>query len=101
MGFFATFSAWLDGLLSTYIGTNTAHIAQLLSPAFVTLAALYVMIWGYLLLTGQIEEPFVTGIKRIVTLAVVLGCALNLWLYNDLIVDTFYRGPGELAAGII
>jgi type IV secretion system protein VirB6 len=101
MGFFATFSAWLDGLLSTYIGTTTAHIAQLLSPAIVTLAALYVMIWGYLLLTGHIEEPFVSGIKRIVTLAIVLGCALNLWLYNDLIVDTFYRGPGELAAGII
>ena len=101
MGFFATFSAWLDGLLMNYIGTNTAHIAQLLSPAIVTFAVLYVMIWGYLLLTGKIEEPFVSGIKRIVTLAIILGCALNLWLYNDLIVDTVYRGPGELAAGLI
>src|SRR5271167_3434369 len=101
MGFFATFSAWLNGLLSTYIATNTARVAALLQPAIVTFATIYVMIWGYLLLTGHIEEPFVSGIKRIVTLAIVLGCALNLWLYNDLIVDTFYRGPGELAAGII
>src|SRR5271167_1034431 len=101
MGFFATFSTWLNGLLSTYIATNTARVAAFLQPAIVTLATLYVMIWGYLLLTGKIAEPFVTGVKRIVPLAVVLGAALDLWLYNDVIVDTFSRGPGELAAGII
>src|SRR5271169_2717826 len=101
MGFFATFSTWLNGLLSTYIATNTARVAALLQPAIVTFAVLYVMIWGYLLLTGKIEEPFVTGIKRIVTLAVVLGAALDLWLYNDLIVDTFFNAPGALAAGVI
>jgi type IV secretion system protein VirB6 len=101
MGFFATFSTWLNGLLSTYIATNTARVAALLQPAMITFATLYVMIWGYLLLTGKIEEPFVTGIKRLVTLAVVLGVALDLWLYNDLIVDTFFNAPGTLAAGII
>src|SRR5271168_113525 len=101
MGFFATFSTWLNGLLSTYIATNTARVASLLQPAIVAFATIYVMIWGYLLVTGKIEEPFVTGIKRIVTLAVVLGAALNLWLYNDVIVDTFFNAPGALAAGII
>src|SRR3984893_2353347 len=100
MGFFATFSAWLNGMLSTYIGTNTAKIATLLSPAIAMLATVYVMVWGYLQLTGKIEEPFVTGVKRIILLVVILGGALDLWLYNDLIVDTFFRAPGELAAGI-
>jgi type IV secretion system protein VirB6 len=101
MGFFATFSAWLNSLLLTYIATNTARVAALLEPAIVAFATLYVMIWGYLLITGKIEEPFVTGLKRIVTLAVVLGAALNLWLYNDVIVDTFFNAPGQLAAGVI
>ena len=40
MGFFATFSAWLNGLLSTYIATNTAHVATLLAPAIVAFATL-------------------------------------------------------------
>jgi type IV secretion system protein VirB6 len=101
MGFFATFSAWLDGVLANYIGTNTARVAALLQPAIVTCATLYVMIWGYLLLVGKIEEPFVTGLKRIVTLAVVLGAALDLWLYNGVIVDTFFNAPGALAANLI
>jgi type IV secretion system protein VirB6 len=101
MGFFATFSAWLNGILGNYIGSNTARIAAMLEPAVLTLAVIYVMVWGYLQLTGRIEEPFVAGLKRIVLLAVVLGGALQLWLYNTLIVDTFFNGPGELAAGIL
>ena len=36
-------------------------LAALLEPAIVAFATLYVMISGYLLLTGKIEEPFVTG----------------------------------------
>ena len=101
MGFFAEFNVWLNGILSTYIATNTARIANLLEPAIVTLAVIYVMVWGYLHLMGQIEEPFLTGIRRIATLAVVLGASLDLWLYNQVIVDTFFTAPGQLAGGIV
>jgi len=101
MGFFATFWTWLNGQLASYIGTNTARVAEALEPAIVTLATVYVMVWGYLQLTGRIEEPFITGLKRLVTLAAVLGGAVHLWLYNSLIVDTFYRAPTQLAAAVI
>src|ERR1700731_210420 len=101
MGFFAEFNTWLNALLAGYIGDNTARIAATMEPVVVTLAVIYVMVWGYLQLTGQIEEAFLAGLKKIITLAVVLGCALHLWLYNTLIVDTFFNGPSELAAVII
>ena len=101
MAFFATFSTWLNGILTGYIGNNTAKIASLLQPAVLTLASIYVMVWGYLQLTGKIEEPFVTGVKRIILLIVILAVALDLWLYNNVIVDTFFNAPGELAAGVI
>lgn len=101
MGFFATFWSWLNQQLSTYIGDNTARVAQALEPVAVTLAVLYVMVWGYLLLLGRIEEPFGTGIKRVACLAVVLGASLRLWLYNDIIVDTFYNAPAQLAAAVV
>jgi type IV secretion system protein VirB6 len=101
MGFFASFWSWLNGQLATYIGTNTARLASALEPAVVTLGTLYVMAWGYLQLTGQIEEPFIAGLKRVVTLAVVLGVGLNLWLYNSVIVDTFYSAPAQLASAVV
>src|SRR5580658_10093497 len=101
MGFFATFWAWLNGELTNYIGSNTSVVAAALEPAIVTLATVYVMVWGYLQLTGRVEEPLTVGLKRLVTLAVVLGAALHLWLYNSLIVDTFYRAPAQLAAVVV
>lgn len=101
MGFFATFWNWLNGQLATYIGDNTAHLAAVLEPAVVTMATVYVMVWGYLHLTGKIDEPLVTGLKRILTLALILGVGLRLWLYNSVIVDTFYTAPAQLAAALV
>lgn len=101
MGFFASFWSWLSAQLAGYVGANTALLANALEPTVVTLATLYVMIWGYLQMTARIDEPFVTGVRRIVLLAVILGVALRLWLYNSVIVDTFFTAPSELAAAIV
>jgi len=101
MGFFETFWIWLNEQLTQYVGDNTARVSTAMEPAIVTLGTLYVMIWGYLHLTGRIDEPFTTGLKRILTLAIVLGVALHLWLYNTVIVDTFYNAPAQLAAAIV
>ncbi len=101
MGFFATFWSWLNTQLATYIGDNTARLATVLETTVVTLAVVYVMAWGYLHLTGKIEEPFSTGLKRIIVLAVILAVSLRLWLYNTVIVDTFYRAPAQVAAAVV
>jgi type IV secretion system protein VirB6 len=101
MGFFAEFTVWLNRILATYVADNTARLAGVLEPTIVTLAVLYIVVWGYLQLTGKIEELFITGVKRLVTLAVILGVALSLWSYNSLIVDSFFNAPAQLAAAII
>lgn len=101
MGFFDQFYAWLTRVLATYIGDNTARMAAVLEPTIVTLAILYVAIWGYLHLVGKIEEPFIAGVKRLVVLAVILSVSLSLWLYNSIIVDTFFNGPTQLVAAVI
>jgi type IV secretion system protein VirB6 len=101
MGFFGQFAVWLNALLASYISTNTARIASAISPAVVTLGTVYVMIWGYLQLTGQIQEPFIAGVKRIAVLAIVFGVSLNLWLYQSLLVNTFFTAPAQLAGTVI
>ena len=101
MGFFSEFNAWLNVLLARYVELNTARVAAALEPAVVTLATIYIMAWGYLHLMGKIDEPFGTGLKRIITLVVVFGVALRLWFYNGPIVDTFFNAPADLAAAII
>ncbi len=99
MGFFAEFDAWLTGHSCRATSRTTRRrIARHLEPAIVTLGVFYVIVWGYLQLLGKIEEPFVEGAKRLLTLALILGLSLQLWLYNDAIVDTFFSAPTALAA---
>lgn len=101
MGFFAQFFTWLNTQLSAYIGTNTAQIAAAIEPAAVTLATIYVMLWGWMNLQGLIQEQVLQGIKRILVMALILGIGIRLWLYNDLIVNTFYTAPDQLASAIV
>jgi type IV secretion system protein VirB6 len=101
MGFFAEFNAWLTALLDNYIQQYTVQMATLLEPAIVTLGTLYVLIWGFLHIAGRIEEPVLEGLKRIAILAVVFGVGLDLWLYNSVIVETFYRAPAALAGNLV
>ena len=101
MGFFEQFFGWLNGQLGTYVSTNTVRVASAIEPAAVTLGTVYVMMWGYLCLTGRIQEPIWEGVKRILMVAFILGAGLRLWTYNDVVVDTFTRGPDQLASAIL
>lgn len=101
MGFFAEFNLWLNTLLGRYIADNTATVARLIEPAVVTLGVFYIVIWGYLQLVGKIEEPFIEGIKRLLTLALILGLSLRLWLFNEVIVDSLFTAPAALVAGVV
>jgi type IV secretion system protein VirB6 len=101
MGFFAEFNAWLTALLDDYIHQYTVQMATLLEPAIVTLGTLYVLVWGFLHIAGRIEEPVLEGLKRIAILSLVFGVGLDLWLYDSVIVETFYRAPAALAGNLV
>jgi type IV secretion system protein VirB6 len=101
MGFFAEFNSWLTALLDDYIHQYTLKMATLLEPALVTVGTLYVLIWGFLHIAGRIEEPVLEGLKRIAILALVFGVGLDLWLYDTVIVETFYRAPAALAGNLV
>lgn len=101
MGFFAQFFTWINAQLAGYVSTNTARVASAIEPAAVTLAIIYVMMWGFLSLTGRIQEPIWEGVRRISVIGLILGVGLRLWSYNDVVANTFYTAPDQLAAAVI
>ena len=98
---FQTFWTWLGARLNTYISVHAADLAAAIEPAAVTVAVVYVMVWGYLQLRGRVEEPIVTAAVRLLTIVVVFGVGLRLWLYHSVIVDTFFVAPSALAARLV
>jgi type IV secretion system protein VirB6 len=101
VGFFASFFGWLTTQLAAYVGTKVATIAAALSPAVVTLATIYVMFWGYLSLTGRIQEPLLEAARRIFVMAAILTFTLTLAAQLPAVTDVFVNGPRALAAAII
>jgi type IV secretion system protein VirB6 len=101
MGIFANFWNFLQGSVLNTVSAITSNLSASLSPAAITLATIYVMIWGYLHLRGAIEEPIMEGAKRIVVLAVILGVVLSLWEYNAVFVDFFVTTPQALSGAIL
>jgi type IV secretion system protein VirB6 len=99
--FFQNFMAWLAAQLHTYVSVEVSKVAAALAPVSVSIATVYVMLWGYLQLRGAIAEPLLEGVRRVVTLAIVLGTAVDLWLYHDVLVVTFLDGPSQLAAAMV
>jgi type IV secretion system protein VirB6 len=59
------------------------------------------MVWAWLCLTDRIQEHFLDGARRILTVAAVLGISIRLWLFHAVIVDTFTNGPAQLAQIIV
>jgi len=98
--FFQQFWTWLTSQLTEYVAARAAIVAGAIEPAVVTIATIYVMMWGFLSLTGRVQEPIWEGVKRILFIVIVLGVGLRLWLYNGVIVDTFFNAPVQLAAKI-
>jgi type IV secretion system protein VirB6 len=98
---FQTFWTWLTARLTAYISVHTAQTAAAIEPAAVSAAVLYIMVWGYLHLRGKVDEPVVTAAVRILTVIVVFGVGLRLWLYHSIIVDTFFVAPSDLAARLV
>ena len=47
------FFTWLTGQVNNFIATQVGTVSTLLEPAVITLASVYVMMWGYLQLTGK------------------------------------------------
>jgi type IV secretion system protein VirB6 len=98
---FQTFWTWLTTRLGTYISVHASNMAAAIEPAAVTVAVIYVMVWGYLHLRGKVDEPVVTAAVRLLTIVAVFGIGLRLWLYHSVIVETFFVAPSELAARLV
>jgi type IV secretion system protein VirB6 len=98
---FQDFWTWLSARLASYISVHAAQVAAAIEPAAVTAAVIYVMLWGYMHLRGQVDEPVTTAAIRILKIVVVFGVGLRLWLYHDVIVATFFDGPTELTARLV
>ena len=72
----------LSDALTTYVSDVATNIIGAITPVTTSLLAIYVMLWGWVMIRGMITEPVTDGINRIVRLSLITGVALSVGRYN-------------------
>src|SRR5450631_1219756 len=96
-----SFFTWLTGQVNNFIAMQVGTVSTLLEPAVITLASVYVMMWGYLQLTGKIEEPVLEGGRRLLILGVILVLTFKISQNIAPLLDVFVQSPQAVAAGML
>lgn len=84
--------------LGTYVSDVATDVIAAISPVAYTMLLIYMVLWGWSMMRGVIQEPVTDGIARILKLTVIVAIALNLGRYNTYLGDFLWNSPDALAS---
>jgi type IV secretion system protein VirB6 len=87
----------LDSGLETYWNGVASNFVSAITPVATTLVSIYVMLWGWSMMRGVIQEPIGDGVGRIFRLTLITAIALNIGYYNGFLADMLWKSPDALA----
>ncbi|WP_107329164.1 type IV secretion system protein [Metapseudomonas otitidis] len=87
----------INSALETYIQDVAANVISAITPTSHTLLAIYIALYGFMLLRGSVEEPVLDFAWRIIRIGFVMGIALNLGIYNKFVSDFIWQSPEAFA----
>lgn len=88
----------LDAGLTSYISSTATSVIGAIGPVSGQLLILYVILYGWMMMRGMVDEPVTDFVTRMVRLAVIVGLALNMGYYNGYIVNFIWNTPEAFAA---
>lgn len=98
---FSTIFQKTDQGVVAFIGSTSSAVASSIAPAVTVLLSVYIMLWGWSMMRGVIDEPITDGITRIVRLSVITGIALTAGLYSQYVADWIWNSPDAIAKVVI
>jgi type IV secretion system protein VirB6 len=98
---FTYFYSEFDAVLSGYISEKSADIITAISPTAWIMLGIYIVLWGFSAMRGQIDEPITDALFRMLKIALVLGIALNVGRYQEYVVDFVMDTPAALSQVLV
>lgn len=84
--------------LTNYVNNTATNVIGAISPVAKTMLMIYVLLMGFAVMRGMIQEPIVELAVRIIKAAVIVGIALQIGLYNDFLATWLWQTPDALAS---
>jgi len=95
--FYETMFTQLGSALTGYVNSTATNIIGAITPVATTLLTIYVMLWGWSMIRGVIQEPVIDGFNRMIRLTLITTAALGIGYYNGYIADFLWNTPDALA----
>lgn len=87
--------------LETFISTGTSNIADWVSGPLTAAVTLYVVLYGYLVLRGSVQEPILDFAFRAIKLAIIVMLVKNASEYQTYITNIFFETlPREISQAL-
>lgn len=97
--------SFVDGQFKTplenFISTGTSNIANWVSGPLTAALTLYVVLYGYLVLRGSVQEPILEFAFRAIKLAIIVMLVRNASDYQTYVTNIFFDTlPKEIAEAL-
>ena len=87
--------------LENFISTGTSNIANWVSGPLTAALTLYVVLYGYLVLRGSVQEPILEFAFRAIKLAIIVMLVRNASDYQTYVTNIFFDTlPKEIAEAL-
>ena len=94
----------LDGIVDSitqFAQTNSQSLIEIIATPATDMFIIYVLLWGAGIASGQIQEPFGDGIRRILRIITISLIGLTADTYQGTIVGFFVHAPSHIAAQLV
>ena len=95
--FLNDFLGKFDSAVVSYWQSLVTNVISAISPLATSLLGIYIVIWGWSMFRGQIQEPVLDGLGRLTRLSMIVSVALSVGSYNALLAHWISQTPDYLA----
>ncbi|MBJ6133701.1 type IV secretion system protein [Ochrobactrum sp. Q0168] len=97
--------SFVDGQFKTplenFVSTGTSNIASWVSGPLAAALTLYIVVYGYLVLRGSVQEPILEFAFRAIKLAIIVMLVRNASDYQTYVTNIFFETlPKEIAQAL-
>ncbi|WP_457578369.1 type IV secretion system protein [Ensifer adhaerens] len=87
--------------LETFVSDGTSNISEWISGPLTAAVTLYVVLYGYLVLRGSVQEPILDFAFRTIKLAIIVMLVRDADEYQTYVTDIFFEGlPREISQAL-
>ncbi|RWI30414.1 MAG: conjugal transfer protein TrbL, partial [Mesorhizobium sp.] len=76
--------------LETFISEGTSNISEWVSGPLTAAVTLYIVLYGYLVLRGSVQEPILDFAYRAIKLAIIVMLVKNAGEYQTYVTNIFF-----------